>query len=348
MNQPEEAELVPLTTSAAHDDHVDSEEQTPAILFPRHHRGPTTASDRPRGYWWTVLLLMVMTGGGGLLLILSSDPRSVPIAEAGRPLASNNETTLHYPMAATASTQTQIDHYRRDGTALILNVHITHHAGTTFCAAVRRAPHTLGAPTFACMGVKPVDNVTVTNYPSHRPWNYNETGPNVALVRPFFHMISWEFGWHHRPQPVLGQSTNWEHPQLVSVYISKHPLERMLSSGSHYFGTLYPGTRNGTANEMEWWRFAQDDWNNNYALRILSDSPACCDGANTTVADVASAQALLRRFTFVLDCTVWTRICKRWRRFWALSSKSRRVGSNIMCTTKPWPNGFPTRRFTNT
>jgi hypothetical protein len=228
----------------------------------------------------------------------------VPItatSSAGRP-SNESTTTVYYYVTDTA--RTQILHYRGiNGTALIVNVHITHHAGTTFCAAVGRAPHTLGAPSFACMGVRETDNVptTVAPYPSHRPWQRNETGPNIATVRQFFHMISWEFGWHNRPQPVLGRSTDWEHPQLVSVYISKHPLERMLASGSAHFEKRYPGTRDGTANETEWWRFAKDPWNNNYALRILSDSPACCDDENTTVSDLESAQALLRRFTFVLD-----------------------------------------------
>ena len=51
---------------------------------------------------------------------------------------------------AESTREVQIANYRK-GTALILSVHITHHAGTFLCAAMRAVGP---VPNFACMGVK--------------------------------------------------------------------------------------------------------------------------------------------------------------------------------------------------
>ena len=46
----------------------------------------------------------------------------------------------------------QIENYRK-GTALIINVHFTHHGGTYACHALGKAPGQTGSPSFACMGL---------------------------------------------------------------------------------------------------------------------------------------------------------------------------------------------------
>jgi len=51
----------------------------------------------------------------------------------------------------------QLENYRR-GTALMLNVHVTHHGGTTFCDVMGRALHKT-APNFACQANRPKDDV---------------------------------------------------------------------------------------------------------------------------------------------------------------------------------------------
>ena len=84
----------------------------------------------------------------------------------------------------------QIEHYRR-GTALIINVHFTHHGGTYACKALGKAPGRTGAPTFACMGVTEADNVTDVNFPQPEqvPWTKEETPKNIEIVRPYFHFL---------------------------------------------------------------------------------------------------------------------------------------------------------------
>jgi len=77
----------------------------------------------------------------------------------------------------------------RDGNALMLLFHITHHAGTTFCHMFRGF---LRAPSFACMGVKN-DNAT-EDFPTLYPWAHNVTSENIGIVkeRNHYDMISWE------------------------------------------------------------------------------------------------------------------------------------------------------------
>jgi hypothetical protein len=85
-------------------------------------------------------------------------------------------------------TQLQIENYRK-GNGIIINTHITHHAGTTICRSIGNAPGTKGSPSFACMGPKPQDNVTVDNFPQDKPWTKQETAGKIEIVRKFFHMI---------------------------------------------------------------------------------------------------------------------------------------------------------------
>ena len=203
------------------------------------------------------------------------------------------ETTKTVYVTPTA--QTQIKSYRKDK-GLILNIHLTHHAGTTMCHDVGKA---VGAPSFACMGLKPEDHVPKKeNFPNKEiPWTYNETEPNLQIVRKYFRYISWELG--HIPKVDL-METNWENPHLVSVLVMKHPLARILS-GDGYISKTYPGIKDNTANEAEWWAFARDERQNNFALARLSQGRECCFNEKTNVTHVHTAQALIRRMTFVID-----------------------------------------------
>jgi hypothetical protein len=139
----------------------------------------------------------------------------------------------------------KIQNYK-DGKGIILNIHITHHAGTFLCGRVGKAAGTRGSPSFACMGVKPQDNVTI-EFP-RKPWKYNDTANNIELVRPFFHFISWEFG----PMNTL-KDTDWEHPNLVSVIVMREPISRLLA-GDGTKNRKYPALKedayiNGTEYE---------------------------------------------------------------------------------------------------
>ena len=185
--------------------------------------------------------------------------------------------------------QEQIQNYR-DGKALIINVHITHHAGTTFCSEMKKWGE---VPSFACLGG---DNWEESALPpkGDRPWTKDLTAERTDLVRSYFHMISWEFG--HIPVPPLGD-TNWEYENLVSVYITRNPLDRLLSGGgavNRRFGTLEERT------DDQWKAYSNSTYTDNFALNRLTGG-SCVDGDRTPESCLDLGKELLSRFTFVLD-----------------------------------------------
>jgi hypothetical protein len=199
---------------------------------------------------------------------------------------------------------TQLDNYR-NGTGLLINVHITHHAGTTVCGKLGRAVNARRpAPSFACLlDYKTLSsNATwnATYNPALRPWRYNETDGMIQAVVPDFHMISWEFSHINVPRERPLADTDWEHPQLVSILVVRDPMSRMLARDG-WVSKKFPGLlhRDGDTEE-EWWEFAHHTRNDNFALRILAGG-TCCSGANTSRAFLTQAQELVSRFSFVVD-----------------------------------------------
>ena len=193
----------------------------------------------------------------------------------------------HYHFTDLRERQTQ--NYR-DGKALIINVHITHHAGTTFCSEMKNwGP----VPSFACLGG---DNWDETALPPHgdRPWANNVTEERTDLLRSYFHMISWEFG--RIPDPPISE-TKWESEHLVSVYIARNPLDRLLSGGgavNRQFGTLEDRTLD------QWWAYSNSTHTDNFALNRLTGG-SCVDGDQTPESCLEKGKGLLSRFTVVLD-----------------------------------------------
>ena len=81
----------------------------------------------------------------------------------------------------------------------------------------------------------------------------------------------------------------------------KHPLERALT-GSAYIAEKYPQVNAGDkSNLTQWWEFARDSRHNNIALQRLSAGQTCCQNENTNITHLHTAQALVRRMTFVMD-----------------------------------------------
>lgn len=195
-----------------------------------------------------------------------------------------------------------------NGTGIILNIHLTHHAGTAFCRKMK--------------GVGPVpvkwcdepDNeqiqelsINMTAYEpakaKYRPWRHDTTSQNIAIVRKYFHVISWEWGGSIKPFPIpsLHHSTNWEDPNLVSVMIIRHPISRLLAKSSYAF-QLNLKTRKGWDTYIHHNRNPKIDDTNNFQLRRLSDDPGkCCQGNETSRSHLEAAKKLLQRFTFVID-----------------------------------------------
>ena len=130
-----------------------------------------------------------------------------------------------------------------NNTGIILNLHITHHAGTSICNQMRQLGRT---PDFACME-KGRDKDTYWPEDAMRKnhlfkkdqrtvgsrISYNETGEWVSFWRQYFHYVSMEFGERY----AFGSwgdylhTTNWEYEDLVSMIVMRDPLERFLSGG---------------------------------------------------------------------------------------------------------------------
>jgi len=187
----------------------------------------------------------------------------------------------------------QIENYR-SGDALMLNFHPTHHGGTSFCTTIgRNGIHGDPAPSFACMedteGVMPdpplcKDHASESEDPycrsyreMHRdrvPWWKNETGPFIESIRPYFHMISWEYGSVGSLLKYKRSldDPDWEHPFLLSVAITRDPLSRMMA-GDRIINDKYEGIEDNNLSQKGWWDYAaydNMDQTDNFFLRMLS------------------------------------------------------------------------------
>jgi len=192
-----------------------------------------------------------------------------------------NETTVVYQEPDVK--QQQITNYIK-GSAIIRNIHITHHAGTSLCSQMSKLGPT---PGFACMGMaKGKNNATAT---IEHPWpseealksnhidigtnliGYNETAEWVKFWRPYFHFKSLEYG-------SFGDlhKTNWEDKDLVSMIVMRHPLERFLAGGKcGGFQTRIGDDPTGDTQDV-YWQYANSDCADNYALRVLANESVSC------------------------------------------------------------------------
>eukprot|EP00536_Pseudo-nitzschia_multiseries_P006566 jgi/Psemu1/193421/e_gw1.142.71.1 len=194
----------------------------------------------------------------------------------------------------------QIENYR-NGKGLLLNLHATHHGGTTFCDIVGRT----GGPVAELTNYT---TMTKANVLATTPWRHNETDTFVRGLRPYFHMISWEYrGVDDLKRNV--SETNWEHPNLVSVVIVRHPMSRILA-GDRTFLQSFSGYNTGTLSQAGWWDIAADPERrhaDNFFFRILEGTPRPGTETNpfTPLTSGSERQlnavAMLDRFTFVLD-----------------------------------------------
>lgn len=154
--------------------------------------------------------------------------------------------------------------------AIVVNIHITHHAGTTLCAWART---NVRVPAFACLAGGTEDK-------------------NVTAWSGTYDLISWEY--QDAPKPSLS-TVNWEDPNIVSVLIARDPMDRLLSGDGAYgpFGVV-PRRLRAVRSEKQWWDFAQTYYANNYALHILADGDHSDRG-------LVRAKKLCNRFTYILD-----------------------------------------------
>lgn len=219
------------------------------------------------------------------------DPRIIQLKKAlrgiGRPLSSD-------PIK-----KEQITNFR-NGNGLIVSVHITHHAGTSLCFAMKKV---LPAPSFACMGDKlnwPSDAYvrlpTFKNTKKTYPWPAEETSHMVESIRPTFKFVSWEFlRWGNIHQ------TDWEHKQLVSMIVMRDPLERFLAGGKcGEFHSILPDDPT-PATQHIYWKYANSNCALNFAMRVLTAKDYESSGERDGEIQLREAKELLKRFTFIVD-----------------------------------------------
>lgn len=215
-----------------------------------------------------------------------------PTENVLEPAASSNDTAL------LLTKHRQIANYI-SGEALILNIHITHHAGTSVCAKMSDCGPT---PSFACMKHKKNDG---TPWPDNDPQlnrnglTYDDAQLMVHVFRPYFHFMSMEYPrWgnlHHM---------NWEYENLVSMIVMRDPLDRFLAGGKcgGYHNTIIneadPDPENEEVQRL-YWDYANDSCADNYALRVLAKDKGC--NAKNMNECYETAKSLLQRFTFILD-----------------------------------------------
>lgn len=194
----------------------------------------------------------------------------------------------------TKQTAIQIRNYKR-GTGLLLNIHITHHGGTSICTVIGHASDANGiTPSFACMQDK--DYNTTTSYTFPQSWRQNETSTQIVLARQSYHFLSWEYAY--APKIPLSE-TEWENRNLLSMIVMRDPITRLLA-GDGWVRRVFPNVYAGNASHSEWWDFAKSPRNDNYALRILAGN-GCCQGADTNRTHLQTAKELIQRVSLVLD-----------------------------------------------
>lgn len=177
----------------------------------------------------------------------------------------------------------QFENYR-NGKGLLLNFHPVHHAGTTFCKVIGGSGGPVASknypeisPSFACW--LDTDGVVGKRYsPTDRerfhkttPVPHQATGKYLKDMRKHFHMTSWEYDGVGVMERNVSD-TDWEHPDLLSVVITREPLSRVLAGG-RTIKELYPGYNNGTLGHAGWWDFASNSLRyqtDNFFLRMLA------------------------------------------------------------------------------
>jgi hypothetical protein len=232
----------------------------------------------------------------------SSDTPTIPTTESGNNLQTINIASINKQVTVYLSdrVQEQISNYR-EARGIILNLHITHHGGTTVCTKLGHAPNArLPAPYSSCNLNTNGINATIDGLnAAFNPWKRDETKYMIQAVLPVYHMIAWEFSNRKYPNKVLLSDTDWYDPGLLSIFVIREPMSRMMA-GDGWVLREFPGISKRNATEQEWWNFARHSRNDNYALRIIAGAP-CCSGEKTDRSFLELAKQVIGSFSFVLD-----------------------------------------------
>ena len=202
--------------------------------------------------------------------------------------------TSHRSYNVSQTAAEQIRAYRQQK-ALIVHIEVEYHAGHAVCSVLGN--HTPGPD---CWKLKDRPDEE-SNYPYYFPWRHRDTAANAAVVRSQFDLISWKF--NHPPAEITLSDTNWEHPTVLSVYVARDPMTRMLAydkKGAELWPAVFGARVNPDQAHSQWWAFARSPYTDNFNLRALT-SNECCRGSHTPKKFQEQAKALLERFSIILD-----------------------------------------------
>lgn len=218
------------------------------------------------------------------------------------------------------------------GKAIMMSVHVTHHAGTLLCDRIRQH---VGAPEFVCMALRKLPrelaSETTLDRASHTvQWCHKH---NVSFT-------SVEFGNNNAELKKGGKwdwsAVDWAQPDLVSIVVFRDPIARLLNgdgTSNRKYGSIpvlalrHPWVRekefyydrdhpppakcckkNGEKIEpllirtpKLWDQYAHSYFTDNFALRVFCNKPCVDSCPALTEADLEYAKSWLRQVTVLID-----------------------------------------------
>ena len=162
--------------------------------------------------------------------------------------------------------------------AVVMNIHITHHAGTTLCLWATCNGH--AAKDYKCSqpGGLSATAFTHTSEIERKLLGIYDTK-----------YVSFEYRTFQQEDDL--SKVDWQAPWVISVLVVRDPLERLLAA-DYTVEAKYGSVKNRTAEQ--WWQYATDDtYSRNYQTRIL--------GGGVKTDALRNSQALVSKVTFVLD-----------------------------------------------
>jgi len=174
----------------------------------------------------------------------------------------------------------------RSPKSTIVNLHITHNAGTTLCHWASANGDQFAGTSLNCNAPVSLDAVTLTQ----------QDNPFETAERNKYVMFEYRVD---DKKTDLAQA-NWESPDIISLLVVRDPLERLLAGdGSVLDKYGHPETRS----KQQWWAYAKDDlYTRNYQVGILSNHNLGYGATdNNPTRALEKAKALTKRITFVLD-----------------------------------------------
>jgi hypothetical protein len=224
---------------------------------------------------------------------------------------------------ASTNKEKQLDTFRK-GKGLLVNIHITHHAGTFVCWWMKYHLPKGAVPDQSCLATLtgPVQRIsTLIGLYGDAESYYPEPWLNASLRG-----IAFEY----RPATKAEMYVDWksaplEDSRLVTLAVMRDPLDRLLAGDGMVHRDFGPNPSRRRLverkrTEVDWFHYMHSAYTNNYALRILAEdvdlkylvqdnSSAAFHGFSDTMDFIDEvteemfnrAQSTLSRITYIID-----------------------------------------------